>query len=71
MNDEVNILDVVAVLKECPEEGVEKGSIGTVVEAYTSGFYEVEFSDDNGNALSFITLANEDFIVLKNLSIAA
>ena len=35
---------VVAMLEDLPEEGLVRGQVGTVVESWAPGVYEVEFS---------------------------
>ena len=48
MMDSINILDVVALTEDLPEESLRKGQVGTVVELLAPGVFEVEFSDDDG-----------------------
>ncbi len=45
--DEINLLDVVALLENLPSEGLRRGEVGTVVEEWKDGVFEVEFSDDS------------------------
>ena len=47
---EIEILSVVALVEDLPGEGFVRGQVGTVVENWTPGVYEVEFSDDDGKA---------------------
>lgn len=47
MYNEPQLLDVVALLSDRPEQGLMRGQVGTVVELL-DGAYEVEFSDDHG-----------------------
>jgi hypothetical protein len=49
--------DVVALLRELPASGLSRGQVGTVVEAYKSGRYEVEFADEQGQTIALVTLA--------------
>jgi hypothetical protein len=44
----MNLYDVVALLEDIPSEGLKRGQVGTLVEAWQPGIYEVEFSDTNG-----------------------
>ena len=43
----IDIHSVVALLEDLPEEGLVRGQVGTVVENWAPGVYEVEFADDN------------------------
>ena len=58
---------MVALLKEIPEKNLLRGQIGTVVEKYSETDYEVEFSDNNGKAISMLTLSTEPVMLLHCL----
>ena len=64
MKNGVNILDVVALTEDLPERGLYRGQVGTVVEILESGVFEIEFSDDEGHAYAFVTLKDEQLLVL-------
>ena len=67
MKDEtIKLLDVVALLKEKPENKLLRGQIGTVVERYTDTEFEVEFSDNNGKTISMLTLTTDEVMLLHN-----
>ncbi len=34
------------------DDGIKKGDIGTILEAYDGGHYEVEFCDENGKTIA-------------------
>jgi hypothetical protein len=53
---DIEVLSVVALLQDLPEEGLVRGQVGTVVESWAPGVYEVEFSDDNGGAYAMVAL---------------
>jgi hypothetical protein len=53
---DLEILSVVALLEDLPEEGLVRGQVGTVVESWAPGVYEVEFSDDNGRTYAMAAL---------------
>ena len=59
MTNEVNILDAVAVIEDLPEHGLRRGEVGTVVDAWKDGAFEVEFSDESGEAYAFIAIRAE------------
>jgi len=53
---EIKPLSVVALLEDFPAKGLQRGQVGTVVEALASGVYEVEFSDDSGRTYASAAL---------------
>lgn len=46
----MKLLDVVALLEDSPEINLYRGQVGTIVEEYEAGIFEVEFSDSTGKA---------------------
>lgn len=61
---EIKMLDVVAVTEDLPEHGLRRGEVGTIVERWKDGAYEVEFSDDAGEAYAFVALRAEQLMPL-------
>ncbi|MGA3099046.1 MAG: DUF4926 domain-containing protein [Bryobacteraceae bacterium] len=57
---------VVALLEDLPEAGLVRGQVGTVVENWAPGVYEVEFSDDDGRAYAMVALRAEQLIRLHH-----
>jgi hypothetical protein len=47
----IEMLSVVALLEDLPDEGLVRGQVGTVVEKWAADVYEVEFADDNGKPM--------------------
>lgn len=64
MAKKIQELDVVALLRNMPEEGLIKGQVGTVVDQLSESVYEVEFCDDNGKAYAMLGIPEKDLIVL-------
>jgi hypothetical protein len=62
--DEIKILDVVALVEDLPE-GLRRGEVGTVVEQWKEGVFEVEFSDQSGKAYAFAALRPEQLMKLR------
>lgn len=60
----LKLLDVVALLKDMPNEKLVKGQVGTIVEELDKGVYEVEFADKQGRMIASLTLATEDLMLL-------
>ena len=67
---EIKLLDVVALLDDVPEEGLQRGEVGAVVEVFAdrpdraSGFL-VEFSDRQGRAYAFADLRADQLMKLR------
>jgi hypothetical protein len=64
MRDEIKVLDTVAVTEDLPEHGLRRGEVGTVVDVWKDGAFEVEFSDESGEAYAFVALTADKLIPL-------
>ncbi|AFZ43371.1 hypothetical protein PCC7418_1168 [Halothece sp. PCC 7418] len=62
----MKLLDVVALLEDLPELGLYRGQVGTIVEQYEPTVFEVEFSDNTGQAYALETLREEQLMVLHH-----
>ena len=62
--DEIKVLDVVALTEDAPEQGLRRGEVGTVVDQWKDGVFEVEFSGDTGEAYAFAALPAEKLMKL-------
>ncbi len=56
--------DVVALLVDLPAEGFKRGQVGTIVDMWEPGVYEVEFSDTDGITYAMAALRSEDLMIL-------
>lgn len=63
--DEIKLLDVVALTEDVAAQGLKRGDVGTVVERWQEGVFEVEFSDDSGKAYAFAALRPGQLIKLR------
>jgi len=63
---DIEVLSVVALLLDLPEQGLVRGQVGTVVENWAPGVYEVEFSDDNGRTYALVALKAEQLMRLHH-----
>ena len=54
--DSLDLLDVVVLLADRPQEKIRTGSLGTIVETFADGTYLVEFADLNGVAYAMPVL---------------
>ena len=64
MPAKIQLLDVVALTVDLPEESLLRGQVGTVVEVFPDGQYEVEFSDDEGRTYALVALTAEQLMIL-------
>ena len=65
MNQEIKLLDVVALLKAITAQNLQAGQVGTVVEVFGDGDFEVEFVDKGERATAMLPLKRADLLVLK------
>ena len=65
-NTPVKLLDVVALLEDKPAEGLVAGQVGTVVEVFAPGVFEVEFLDASGRRLVLVELKRAELLALKH-----
>jgi len=63
---EITLRSVVALLEELPPHGLVRGQVGTVVESWAPGVYEVEFSDDQGRTYAMVALTAEQLMRLHH-----
>ncbi|MFB2876949.1 DUF4926 domain-containing protein [Floridanema aerugineum] len=59
-----NLFDVVEMLVDLPEIGLQVGDRGAIVEEYSDRAYEIEFTNPQGETLALHTLSPEQFIVV-------
>ncbi len=62
--DEIKLLDVVALTENLQSEGLRRGEVGTVVEKWSEGVFEIEFSDDKGKAYAFAAVPADKLMKL-------
>jgi hypothetical protein len=62
--DEIRLLDVVALTEDLQSKGLRRGEVGTVVEKWNDNVFEVEFSDDTGEAYAFTEVPAEKLMKL-------
>jgi hypothetical protein len=63
---DIEMLSVVALLGDLPEAGLVRGQVGTVVDSWAPGVYEVEFCDDNGRSYAMVALKTEQLMRLHH-----
>jgi Domain of unknown function (DUF4926) len=62
----MKLLDVVALLENVPPLHLYRGQVGTIVEEYEPGVFEVEFSDTRGRSYALETLRAPQLMVLSH-----
>ncbi len=63
--DQIQLLDVVALTENMPQYSLSRGEIGTVVECYPDNAYEVEFVAQDGYTYALVTLYGKSLIPLR------
>jgi hypothetical protein len=66
MAQEIHLLDVVALTCDVSEQGLVAGQVGTVVEILDDGFYEVEFSNNEGETYAMMAANSDQLLVLHH-----
>lgn len=62
----LELLSVVALLQDLPDEGLVRGQIGTVVEVLSSSAALVEFCDREGRTYALATLSADSLMRLHD-----
>jgi len=60
----IDMHSVIALLEDLPEHGLVRGQVGTVVESWAPGVYEVDFADESGKTFAMVALKAEQMIRL-------
>ena len=71
MTDAIPLHATVALTEPVPSSRLRRGQVGTVVEEWGPGVYEVEFSGDDGRAFAMVALRADQLMVLHFASEAA
>ena len=60
----VKLYDVVALTANMPDHGLARGQVGTVIQEWEPGVFEVEFSNQNGVSYAMVALRADQLMVL-------
>lgn len=63
---EIELLSVVALLRDVPGQKLVRGQVGTVVEKLAPETYLVEFCDDEGRSYALKNLRSNEMIRLHH-----
>ena len=61
----MKLLDTVALVEDIPGLKLYRGQVGTIVEEYEPGVFEVEFGDLEGRIYALETLKASQLILLQ------
>ena len=61
----MKLLDTVALVEDLPALNLYRGQVGTIVEEYEPGVFEVEFSDFKGRTYALETLEASQLMLLR------
>lgn len=64
MDNSIQLLDVVALTEDLPQQKLYRGQVGTVVEILAPNVFEVEFNDDEGQTYAMLALRTDQLMVL-------
>nr|VFK43956.1 MAG: protein of unknown function (DUF4926) [Candidatus Kentron sp. SD]VFK49234.1 MAG: protein of unknown function (DUF4926) [Candidatus Kentron sp. SD]VFK79953.1 MAG: protein of unknown function (DUF4926) [Candidatus Kentron sp. SD] len=65
MNHRFELLDIVALTEDLPEEALYRRQVGTIVETLAPDVYEVEFVDDEGTTYAMRALGADQLMALR------
>ena len=65
MKNEIQLLDVVALMMDIPKYNLFRGEIGAVVECYPKDGYEIEFVSLDGYTYALVALRGNQLIPLR------
>jgi hypothetical protein len=63
-DNHLKLHDVVALMEPIPNHGLRRGQIGTIIDVYEPGVYEVEFADTSGQTYASLTLRTRQLLPL-------
>jgi hypothetical protein len=71
MPESIQLLDVVALTEDLPEQKLRRGQVGTIVEVLAPGVYEVEFVDNKGRTYAQLAISAQKLMVLHEEPVEA
>ncbi len=60
----MNLYDVVALIEDLPAHNLKRGQVGTIVEEWEPGVYEVEFATTSGVSYAQVALKSSQLMTL-------
>ena len=68
MKHTIQLLDVVALTVDLPQQGLRIGQVGTVVEILADGVFEIEFLNEDGATEVMAAVPAGNLLVLQYTS---
>lgn len=62
----MKVLDGAALTEDMPERELQRGQVGTIVEALAPGLFEVEFADMEGRTYASLALPEDKLMILHH-----
>lgn len=62
----MKVFDIVALIESLPELNLHRGQVGTIIEEYEPGVFEVEFVTSNGQVYALETLQASQLMKLHH-----
>ena len=59
-----DIGDIIEIVRDIPKKNLRAGTRGAVVHCHGNDFYEIEFTDKDGETLDFLALNAINFVVV-------
>lgn len=60
----IKLYDVVALTEDLPDHRLKRGQVGTAIENWEPGVFEVDFSDQDGITYAMVALRADQLMVL-------
>jgi hypothetical protein len=71
MREPIQLLDVVALTEDLPDQKLRRGQVGTIVEVLRPEVYEVEFVDNQGRTYAQLAIPARQLMVLHEEPVEA
>jgi hypothetical protein len=66
----MNVLDMVTLKVDLPAQGLKSGQIGTIVEEWQPGIFEIEFEGKDGHCCAMVAVREEDLAPFTEAAVA-
>ena len=71
MNSDIKLLDTVVLLEDIPDQNLERGLTGTVVEILSDDVVEVEFTDASGRTFRLLPVRKAQLLAVHDVPAGA
>jgi hypothetical protein len=63
---QLKLLDIIALTEDLPQNNLQRGQVGTIVEILAPNIYEIDFSDNNGQTYALLPLHHSQLLKLHH-----